>query len=90
MQWNSTQKEKIVKLISDELMKALEKPFYKGTPIWLNILYLLKLYNYGGFVGNLSMRLVGHTVYPFRIVEQELNLEEMFTKELDEVISLSS
>jgi len=53
-------KEKIRQSIFDELEKSFKTNAYgKGTPMWMNILFLLKKFNPGNYYGTIDIKILG-------------------------------
>jgi len=80
-------------LIKKEVLKRLDKTLDNnldptGVPVWLNIIYLLDIYNSGSFYGWLTVRMNGNSMGNFKIQEQTKKLEieyiDIITKIEDE------
>lgn len=77
----------IFREITSRLKEAMGKEMLhpKGAPIWLNIIYLLDLFNSGTFHGKVSLRIKGNVCDNMMINEKINKLQEEYQKIIDMV-----
>jgi len=77
--YTEAQKEKIKESISDALDKSFEiNKFGKGTPMWMNLLFLLKKFNTGNYYGTLEIKILGTSCNDAKEKEVTHKLLEIF------------
>lgn len=80
-----SQEEYICGVVEERLKKVLRTcpQLKKGIPVWANVLFLLDQVGDLRFSGILTTRIVNGVCFPFRIVEEQMNLEEEYKDVFD-------
>jgi hypothetical protein len=76
--YNQEQRE----VIKDKLLKAIEKSFEvnkygKGTPFWMNLLFVLDRFNRGNYYGTLELKILGTSCNDVKEKERTHKLQEV-------------
>jgi hypothetical protein len=80
-------KTAVLEEVVDRIALAVDKEilYPKGAPIWLNIIYLLDLFNSGTFHGKVSLRIKGNVCDNMVIEEKTNKLQEEYYKIMDKI-----
>ena len=72
--------EYICDAVEERLKKTLRTcpQLKKGIPVWANVLFLLDQVGDLAFSGTMTVRVVNGVCFPFRIVEEQVPLEEVY------------
>ena len=78
--YSEQDKEIIKSHINSELEKAIEVNSLGkgGTPVWMNILFILETFNQGNFYGTLELKVLGTTCNDVKIKERTYKLREKY------------
>ena len=76
--YSQEQKEKI----NSRVLEALEKSFQvnrygKGTPFWMNLLFILERFNRGNYYGTLELKILGTSCNDAKEKERTHKLQEV-------------
>ncbi|MEC8945389.1 MAG: hypothetical protein VYD72_03255 [Chloroflexota bacterium] len=78
-EYTPEEKEKIKAKIIEELDKAFDVNRYgKGTPLWMNLLFLLRRFNKGNYYGTLELKVLGTSCNDIKEKERTFKLLEIF------------
>ena len=78
-EYTPEEREKIKSKIIDELDKAFDVNRYgKGTPLWMNLLFLLRRFNKGNYYGTLELKILGTSCNDIKEKERTFKLLEIF------------
>tara|TARA_Y100000034_G_scaffold81595_1_gene97821 strand:- start:326 stop:583 length:258 start_codon:yes stop_codon:yes gene_type:complete len=78
-EYTPEEKEKIKSKIIEELDKAFDVNRYgKGTPLWMNLLFLLRRFNKGNYYGTLELKVLGTSCNDIKEKERTFKLLEIF------------
>lgn len=78
-EYTPEEKEKIKSKIIEELDKAFDVNRYgKGTPLWMNLLFLLRRFNKGNYYGTLELKILGTSCNDIKEKERTFKLLEIF------------
>lgn len=73
------QREKIKGIIYKELDRSFDiNVFGKGTPLWLNLLFMLRAFNKGNYYGTLELKILGTSCNDVKEKEVTHKLQETF------------
>jgi hypothetical protein len=79
MNYTEDQKKQIRTQIIQDLDKAFEvNKFGKGTPMWMNLLFILKRFNKGNYYGSLELKILGTSCNDIKEKERTFKLLEVF------------
>jgi len=79
MNYTEDQKKQIRTQIIQDLDKAFDvNKFGKGTPLWMNILFILKRFNKGNYYGSLELKILGTSCNDIKEKERTFKLLEVF------------
>ena len=78
-EYTPEEREKIKAKINEELDKAFDVNRYgKGTPLWMNLLFLLRRFNKGNYYGTLELKVLGTSCNDIKERERTFKLLEIF------------
>ena len=78
-EYTPEEREKIKAKIIEELDKAFDVNRYgKGTPLWMNLLFLLRRFNKGNYYGTLELKVLGTSCNDIKEKERTFKLLELF------------
>ena len=78
--YTDKQKAEIVEFITEKLMKSLEVNRHGvGTPLWMNIAFILDKFNKGSYYGTLAIKMLGTSCADARELEVSHKLHEVYT-----------
>jgi len=77
--YTEKQREEIKETLIKELDKSFDvNKFGKGTPLWMNLLFILKKFNKGNYYGTLELKLLGTSINDVREKDRTHKLLELF------------
>jgi len=74
------QREKIKQVVNQELEKSFDiNKFGKGTPLWMNLLFILQKFNEGNYYGTIEIKILGTACNDAKEKERTHKMMEIFT-----------
>ena len=79
LKYNKEQQEKIEQLVLTKLRKSFDINSYgRGTPLWMNICFLLDRFNKGNFYGSILIKVLGTSCNDVKETEVTHKLLEIY------------
>jgi len=79
IEYTKEQKEKILKQINEKLLTSFDvNKFGKGTPLWMNLLFILDNFNKGNYYGTFELKLLGTSCNDIKEKERTHKLQEIY------------
>ena len=79
IEYSKEQKEEILRRINEKLLESFEvNKFGKGTPLWMNILFILDNFNKGNYYGTFELKLLGTSCNDIKEKERTHKLQELY------------
>lgn len=81
LEYTPDQQKKIKEIINKGLDKSFEvNKFGKGTPMWMNLLFILDQFAKGNYYGTLEIKILGTSCNDVREKEKTHKLMEQYEK----------
>ena len=79
IEYTKDQKAEILKRLNEKLLKSFDVNQYgKGTPLWMNLEFILDNFNQGNYYGTLELKLLGTSCNDIKEKERTHKLMEIY------------
>jgi len=84
IEYSQKEKELILKRLNEKILKSLEVNKYgKGTPLWMDLEFILDQFNQGNYYGTLELKILGTSCNDVKEKERTHKLLEIYGENLE-------